>query len=113
MTKYFGDIPQKDLDLVKELKEQEAWFNEHGSTVLPVLAAKAFTCLAHDYYSVYFDEEGERLLRRANKHYPGYFSNAVYTHMVKDYEFAHLIKNLQRSLGIMVMVSLGFADEQI
>lgn len=113
MIRYYGDIPQRDLDLVKELKEQEIWFNINGSTIAPLLAAKAFVCLAHDYYSVYFDEEGERLLRLADKHYSGYFSDAIYTHMVKDYEFAHLIKNLQRSLGLLVMVSLGFADEQI
>jgi hypothetical protein len=110
---YYGDIPKQHLDLLKELKEQEAWFNENGSTVSPVLAAKAFVCLAHDYYHIYFDEEGERFLRLADKIYPGYFSSTVYGHMIADYEFAFLVKNLERTMGIVTMVSLGFGSGHV
>jgi hypothetical protein len=110
MKKYGGDFPKEHLDLIKELEELELWFDEQGSTVPTVMASKGFTCMAFDYYKMYLDEEGERLLKRADAAYPGYFKLAIHTHVVKDYDFAILVAELIRTPAIDSMHSLGFKE---
>jgi hypothetical protein len=67
-------------------------------------------CIAHDYYSMEFDEEGDRLLRRAEKLSPGYFKGPIYDQIKKDPEFALLVHLLKDTLGYEVMKSLGFNE---
>ncbi len=111
--KYFGDISKEHLELVDELVTLENWFKRHGSTIDPILAAKGHTCMAADYYSIFFDEEGDRLLNIAESCYPGYFKNAVFVHTRNDPEFAQLVTELKNSLALETLISLGFRDGSI
>lgn len=107
--KFAGDIPQKDRELIEELETLEAWFRDNGAGVPPLTAAKGMTCMAHDWYTLYLEEEGERLLKEAEKLYPGYFEYPIYIHMEKDKDFNNLVNSLKKiPLGLDMMVSLGF-----
>jgi hypothetical protein len=111
MTKYYGDIPEAHLELLKELQDLEAWFSEHGAEIPAVMAAKGMTCMAHDYYSMEMDEVGDRLLRNAEKLSPGYFQGAINIHRAKDKEYDKLVYQLQDTLGYQIMLSFGYEDE--
>jgi hypothetical protein len=105
--KYFGDIPQKHLDLVKDLTELEDWFEEHGKSIKPEMAAKGFVSMAHDYIFMDMEEQGERLLKRAEQVYPGYFKEKIQEHR-KSSDFDELVNNLTKTLGFDLMKSYGF-----
>lgn len=106
--KTYGDIPIADRILVRELEKLENWFYEHGNT-LPVLSiGKGLTCIAHDYYAVWMDEQGERLLKLADVYCPGYFKAPILTHMEKDPDFAKLINNLKQTEALDIMTFMGF-----
>jgi hypothetical protein len=106
--KSYGDIPKDHVNLVEELVQLENWFYENGAEISPISAAKGFTCIAHDYFSMHMEEEGSRLLNLAEKQYPGYFGSAIHIHVEKDKDFEQLVKNLKNSLAIDVLISLGF-----
>ena len=108
--KCYGDIPEDHRILAKELESLERWFLEHGENIPLLSAAKGFTCMSHDYFHLYFEEEGERLLRAADKICPGYFKGPIYTQTEKDESFACLVDGLKKSSALEVMVSLGFKD---
>ena len=107
---YYGDIPQEHLELLKELRTLETWFTEHGSTVPPLQAAQGFVAMAHDLYIMNMEEDGERLLREADKHFPGYFKKLIYTHMARNDDFDYLVTNLTQTMAIDVMRTLGFGE---
>lgn len=107
--KYYGDVPADHLELAKELETLEIWFLEHGERIPLLSAAKGYVCMACDYYSIYFDEEGDRLLKAADKICPGYFKAPILAQMAKDALFTHLIEQIKASeVGMETMVSLGF-----
>lgn len=106
--KVYGDIPADHLELLRELETLELWFNEYGSGIPKLSVAKGMTCMAHDYFKIEMEEEGERLLKNAEKHYPGYFKDPIRAHVKKDKEFAQLVKQLKDTLALDIMVSLGF-----
>jgi hypothetical protein len=108
--KYYGDIPKEHQELVKELERLENWFTEHDTTIHPLMAAKGLTCMAHDYYAINMEENGEDLLNRANKYYPGYFKNEIFVHLNKDPEYLMLVVNLINTEARDTMISLGFKD---
>ena len=109
-TKYHGDIPPKHLETLRDLEMLENWFDVNGRTISEVSAAKGMTCLAHDYYGIYFDEEGERILLRAEKICPGYFKAEIHKHIEKDPEFAKLVKQLKDTLALEMLVTLGYDE---
>jgi hypothetical protein len=106
--KFAGDIPYQDRLRIEELETLEAWFRENGAGVPPLTAAKGMTCIAHDWYFLHLEEEGERLLKEAEKLYPGYFEYPIYVHMEKDKDFNKLVDSLKETLGLEMMKSLGF-----
>ena len=109
--KYFGDIPIEHLELLKELQGLEALVDLHLND-FPLLAlAKGFTSIAHDHYTMDMEEEGDRLIHRAEKSYPGYFKDPIHVHMEKDPLFGILVGRLKDTLGYDLIKSLGFKDE--
>lgn len=106
--KYYGDIPESDKKLIQELVTLESWFNEGNIPIPPLTAAKGFVAMSHDYYEMYLDEEGERLLNRAETCYSGYFKGPIQEHMSKCSDFNSLIKNMIKGDALKTMESLGF-----
>ena len=109
----YGDIPEKDRKLVEELRKLEQWFYGHGAQIQKSMAAKGFTSIAHDYYFVDFEEEGDRLIYLAEKMAPGYFRDLVYVHMGKDPEFYKLMIQLSSTQGGDLVRDLGFNEELV
>ena len=106
--KAYGDIPAEHLNLIDELIDLERWFDENGDLVSSEIAAKGFVAMAHDYYHLEIEEEGDRLLTRTEKVFPGYFKTAIHDHIKKDKDFRYLVENLVVSLGIDLMKKYGF-----
>jgi hypothetical protein len=106
--KTYGDIPKKDQALIKELEGLELWFDNHRETVNPEDAAKGFTCLAHDYYGLYMEEEGDRLIRRAEYICPDYFKGRIYEQARRHRDFNGVVESLSLSHGMDLMKKFGF-----
>lgn len=111
MTKYFGDIPPDHLELLRELQDLEAWFKDsNGIEIPPLTAAKGFVAMAYDYYSMYFSEEGYRLLETADILYPGYFMGPITEHAKNDKDFRtlfNILKKTPESLEVMRLLGLN------
>ena len=66
--------------------------------------------MSYDWYSMDLEEEGERLLKKADKYCPGYFKGPIYSHISRDEDYAILVDGLKRSIAIDTMSSLGFNE---
>jgi hypothetical protein len=107
MVKMYGDVPPHYHTLGEELDVLEAWFDTNKKDISALSSAKGLTCLAHDWYAMGMDEEGERLLNRVQDLAPGYFEGPVLIHMAKDDTYDALIRNLQKILARDVLLALG------
>lgn len=101
MTKLAGDVSVEH----RELAEQLTLFEE--TTDLDKYAdemrAKVYVCLAHDWYCMGAEEEGNRLLLKADKTFPGYFQSSVIKHQLEDEVFDRVIKNITLELARMLV----------
>ena len=101
---YAGDFSEADKKLIEELKILEKWFVEHGQDLPIQLIAKGFTAMSHDFYALDLEEEGDRLLDIAHKHYPDYFKGPIYGHMANDKDYTALLAN---------MMTISFARDKL
>lgn len=108
MLRVYGDIPKADLKMIEELRTLEEWFYDHGAELEMLAIGKGMVCMAHDYYDMEIEEEGDRLLYLAEKYCPGYFVGPIYIHIEKDKNFATLIMQMRRSMGFEIMKKMGF-----
>src|ERR1700746_1128782 len=88
-----GDLQEEHQKLAEELLELEEYFNTHND-IVPEVAAKAYTCLAHDWYTMGDDDKGSDMLIKADKACPGYFDNQMQIHVTKDPEYSILVQSL-------------------
>jgi hypothetical protein len=112
MTPY-GDIPDKDRRIISEILLLQAWLNDRKSVLPPLTVAKAMVCLAHDWYEVHMEEEGDKLLKKAEELCPGYFMAPILVQMKNDSEFCLLVCQLRDTLGWELILSFGFDNEQV
>lgn len=107
--KVYGDIPEEHRILLEELVLLENYVNGHMKDMPALSVGKGLVCMAHDYYSIEMEEEGERLLLATHKHCPGYFMGPILVHVEIDDQFDYLVKRLRKNpLSLEVMRSLGF-----
>ena len=64
--------------------------------------------MAHDYYAMWMDEEGARLLAQAEAYHRGYFKGPIYEHVSSDGAYDFLVESLKNTTGIKLMRSFGF-----
>lgn len=106
MNKLYGDVPQKVRDLLVQLDQAISyWDSQLGNVPTPILS-KAYTCLAHDYYHIGLEEEGEKLLLRAENLTPGFFKVNVPEECKNDAEFESLIGYLTTMLAGQLLATL-------
>jgi hypothetical protein len=99
-------LSQEDKDLAQALKESE--IEVDIDQYLPnERKAQIYVCLAHDWYQIDMDEEGSRLLLKANRVFPGYFKTLVIQHSIEDENFDLIVKNLTLELAWMLLSRLG------
>lgn len=113
MIIFGGDIPTKDREIIKEVITLESWLEKYKSGLPTLSIAKANVCLAHDWYAVHLEEMGDLFINKAEKVCPGYFKAPIFVQMKNDPEYCKLIYQLTHTLGLDLMLSLGFDSEQI
>lgn len=100
--KLYGDVPESHKQLVINLEDMEVHLDDKNHVFTSLDKAKAFTCLAHDWYMVGLEEEGSRLLKKAEEVSPGYFDKVVKEDMEKDENFDILVKRIASQLIFML-----------
>lgn len=104
--KLYGDVSQEEIELAAQLEEMEAYFDSKLNLPLEIIA-KGYVCLAHDWFALGVEEEGHRLLTKADKVYPGYFtSGRASRDAEQDPDFAMLIASLRAHLNRLLIGSL-------
>lgn len=99
-------LSKENQELAKKLTEAE--LDTERDQVLPKeRKAQIYTCLAHDWYQMDMEEQGVRLLEKANKIYPGYFKGLVIEHSLESDGFDKVVKNLTLELAYMILTRLG------
>jgi hypothetical protein len=103
--KLHGDVPQEHRELASQLEEMETYFDGNLSAPLEMIA-KGYVCLAHDWFSIGEEDEGHRLLGKADRVFPGYFTNKASDHADEDPDFARLMVNLRMLLNSLLTGNL-------
>jgi hypothetical protein len=103
--KLLGDVPEEHKKLALDLEEAEQyWDSKVGPSLMPEeLLAKAYTCLAHDWYQIGSEDDGQRLLEKAEAVCPGYFREVMLRQAEDDDSFDLLVKNLSVELAWMLV----------
>jgi len=110
--KTYGDMPQDHADHLKELNTLLEYLMLNKEALPNLMFSKSMLCLAHDYFAMDMEEEGEKYLNLAAEHSPGYFIAPVFCEMKKDRLFNHLVSNLTGNpFALKTMTALGFERE--
>jgi len=105
--KMAGDVKDKHRLHAVELEKCEREIETNPKFALAELKAKFYCCLAHDWYQMDMDEEGHRLLLKADDVCPGYFKGPVIKQVEESEEFGIIIKNLTIELLQLLSQSNG------
>lgn len=107
--KLVGDVPEEHRELAAALDKAESDIDT--DKLLPdSRKAQVYTCLAHDWYDICVEEEGNRLLLKANKVFPGYFNAMVVQHMSEDENFELVVRNITSEL---IQIMVGGLNEKL
>ena len=98
-------LSKENQELAKKLEQAE--YETMNGPLPPERKAQIFTCLAHDWYQMDMEEEGARLLLKADKVYPGYFKGLVIEHTLESEGFDTVIRNLTLELAYMMLSRIG------
>lgn len=110
--KAYGDIPQFHADLIKEISTLLEYLMLNKDALPNLMFSKCMTSIAHDYFQMDMEEEGEKYLKLAANHSPGYFIAPIICEMKKDKLFDHLVTNLaDNPFALKTMSMLGFENE--
>lgn len=107
--KLLGDVSDEHKELARELEELEKYFN--GDQLPPEYRARGYVCCAHDWYKMGADEEGNRLIEKAEDVCPGYFQDIMIEHIKEDSDFALLCQSLVSELAYMLLYRLKQKNE--
>lgn len=108
--KLYGDVSAKDQELVDELVEAEKYWDEQAASnkkYKKAIIAKAYVCLAHDWFDIGIDERGTELILKADTIYPGYFKKEIKEDMDNDPEFNNVVNNITAQLIFILVSGLG------
>lgn len=95
MTKLFGDVSEADRKIEQDLIGAEEAMEAYRHLTTGTKLAKCWVALAHDYYKdIGLDEEGERLIAKALKDCPTYFTVEIYEDRKADPMFDAVVVSL-------------------
>lgn len=100
-----GDLFDNERKLIPELLGFESSIDIDTCTPNDG-RAMMYVCLAHDWYHLDMEEEGNRLLIKADKVCPGYFTGSIEQHMKENANFKRLVENLTKGLIFLLKNSL-------
>lgn len=104
--KLVGDVPKEHRELAKELRDLEKFFDELSCPLPKEERARGYVAMAHDWYRMGADEEGEKLLLKANKVCPGYFKNEINDHVKESEDFALVVSGINAELKWILLHQL-------
>jgi hypothetical protein len=102
--KLAGDVPKEVQDQADQLSDFEKLVD--GDPYSHERKAQLYVMLAHDWFMMDMEEEGERLLYKARGICPGYFAGAMIQHQVENANFATIVKNLTGELRSLLLDTL-------
>ncbi len=94
--------------MMDELEEMERLFEEYRNEFDKDQSAMGLVSMAHDWYGIHCDEEGDRLLHKAERLCPGYFKSTIHKHIKNNLDFAQLVMNLHSLSGYDLMKTFGY-----
>lgn len=103
-----GDLHKQERDLSQELEVMELILDEKFKQKAMTIdrIAKGYVCIAHDWYALYCEEEGNRVLDKSEGVCPGYFKNFVQQHMAEDGFYHQIVTSLDNHLTMLMMDNL-------
>jgi hypothetical protein len=105
--KLVGDVSEEHKKLAEDLEEMERYFDGAASRgIRSSIVAKGFVCLAHDWYKMGSDENGERLLEKAELVFPNYFKSQALIDADENVDFGILLKSLSVELASILISRL-------
>jgi hypothetical protein len=105
--KMAGDVKEEHRLHAIELQSLEKEIEANPKFSLAEIKAKFYCCLAHDWYQMDMEEEGHRLLLKAESVCPGYFKGTVIKQVEESEDFGIIIKNLTIELLQLLSQSNG------
>ncbi len=102
-------LSEENQELANKLRIAEGEI-DNDTSVSNGKKAQVYVCLAHDWYQMDMDEEGSRLLLKANEVFPGYFNTLVIQHTIENENFDLVVKNLTLELAWMLLSRLNERD---
>lgn len=105
--KLLGDVSEEDKKLAQELTDHEKWLDS-DKTFSAEKKAQTVVCLAHDWFQLGMEEEGGRLLAKAEELSPGYFRKKLHKHAAESKDFDLLVKSM--TVELMYLLLNQFED---
>lgn len=103
MSKLFGDVSKEDKALAAALEVEELNIDKRFD--MPAKTqAKCYVALAHDWYVLGVEDQGLKLLAKAEKVYPGYFKNQITLDCYASPDFEYLVRGIMAQL-VSIMIS--------
>ena len=90
--KLLGDVPKEYVQLAVDLSDMELMVDKDN--MVAEFKAKIYTCLAHDWLDIDMEEEGIRLISKAEKTCPQYYEKFQREQMKKDPQYNELVRRL-------------------
>jgi len=100
-----GDVPETHKALVPRLIKAEKEVDD--ISMVSSKKAQVYVCLAYDWFDIGMEEEGNRLLEKAETTHPKYFDVTIIRHMKEDPVFESLVKKIESELRTMALGHLG------
>ena len=98
-------MPDEHRTLATALQLEETLTGQ-DKTLPKELKAMSYTCLAHDWYDIDLEEEGNRLLLKAEAICPGYFKETINQQTAANPNFAFLVERLTNKIVALLAASL-------
>lgn len=103
--KLYGDVAEHEKELAIALEKQERVFDLSFNIPKEELA-RGYVCLAHDWYHIGDEDEGLRLLQKAENTSPGYFKVAMAKHCYENIDYEYLVRKLTAEIIYMLLSKL-------
>lgn len=99
-----GDVPDQHVRVALNLHKIEALYG--SATLSQEDKAAAYVLAAGGWFTIGMDEEGHRMLQKAEDTFPGYFGSAMAKQYHSDQNFAIVVHGIIRSLMWNLVQSL-------
>lgn len=104
--KLIGDVPQDHKEIAEKLESLENYFNDPDA-LSREYSSMAFICLAHDWYELDLEQEGDRLLQKAEEFCPGYYQKYMVKHTIENENFDRIVKSIFSKLIVRLKEAKG------